>query len=90
MTVNKNSFYEMEVRTLFCKYNVELNEELIKELAAWIAVKSRAAEGANTAVNQFIARFETKNWTEGEEILQELYVLCKEIYGIVWQSSLEK
>ena len=88
--MDKNSFYRTELRTLFIKYNVEQNEGLLNELAAIVGLKSRAAEGAASAVNQFIAAFNAEQWEDGEEILQELYTLSNSVYGIVLQSSLEK
>ena len=88
--MDKNSFYRSELRVLFHKYNVEQNEELLNALANIVGMKCRAAEGANSAVNNFIARFDPEQWEDGDEILQELYTLSSEVYGIVWQQSLEK
>ena len=88
--MDKNSFYRSELRELFIKYNMEQNEELLNYLANIVGMKSRAAEGANKAVNRFIAEFDPEAWEDGDEILQELYKLSGEIYEIVWQQSLEK
>ena len=88
--MDKNSFYRSELRVLFVKYNVEQNEELLNDLADIVGRKFRAAEGANKAVNDFISAFDTDRWEDGEDILQELYNLSNQVYGIVWQSSLEK
>ena len=86
--MDKNSFYRSELRVLFIKYNVAQNEGLINELAEIVGVKDRAAQGANEAVNNFFARF---NVEDHEEITYEdLHELQKNVYGIVWQSSLEK
>ena len=89
MLENKNSFYKMEVKTLFCKYNVELNEELINDLAAWIAAKSRAAEGACAEVNIFCSHAIKDGEIDEDLMAQDLYDLQSKIYGIVWQDSLE-
>ena len=76
------------MRSLFIKYNVEQNEGLLNDLAEIVGVKDRAARGANKAVNSFFARF---NVEDPEEITYEdLHELQKQVYGIVWQSSLEK
>lgn len=90
MLENNNSFYKMEVKTLFCKYNVELNEELINELAACIAAKSRAAEGACTEVNIFCSHAIKDGKIDDDLMVQDLYDLQSKVYGIVWQQSLEK
>ena len=86
--MDKNSFYRSELRVLFVKYNVEQNEGLLNELASIVGEKDRAAQGANEAVNNFFARF---NVEDPEEITYEdLHGLQKNVYSIVWQSSLEK
>ena len=85
---DKNSFYRSELRALFIKYNVEQNVELINFLAQLIGSKDRAAQGVYEAVNEFVAlsqehEFESFNFGD-------LLPLQQKVYGIVWQSSLEK
>lgn len=85
----KNAFYKFELRALFHKYNIEQNEGLLNELASIVGIRSRAIEGVNNAVNRFVADFQPEAWEQSEDLQQELYKLSTEVYGIVWQQSLE-
>lgn len=58
-------------------------------LISIVGIRSRAIEGANNAVNRFVADFQPEAWEQGEDLQQELYKLSTEVYGIVWQQSLE-
>lgn len=84
--MDKNSFYRSELRALFVKYNVEQNVELINHLVQIIGAKDRAAQGVNDAVQSFAA-----SCIEGESVsYTDVLDLQQKVYGIVWQSSLEK
>lgn len=69
--------------------SVDKIEDLFNELASIVGIRSRAIEGVNNAVNRFVADFQPEAWEQGEDLQQELYKLSNEVYGIVWQQSLE-
>ena len=84
--MDKNSFYRSELRALFVKYNVEQNVELINHLAQIIGAKDRATQGVNDAVQSFAS-----SCIEGDGVsYADILDLQQIVYGIVWQSCLEK
>lgn len=86
--IDKNSYYRAEIRSLFIKYNVAQNEQLLNELAQIVGSKDRAIRGASDAVSQFVATYSDEAWMENIEI-SDLVNLDQQVYKIFWQQSLE-